>query len=116
MEDFSNNNDESVVSKINEIKKERNEVLKDIEITLTKQKEIPNLKKNKIITKVNTPKLEDSNDDSNTSEEEDSDDEEEEEEEEEKERSNIKKKLVKKFTANSSNKKKIIDNDSDDSE
>ena len=109
MAHFSNNNDENIVAKITELKKERNSVLKDIETTLTKQKETS--KKNKIITKViNIPKLEDSNDDSDTSEE-DSDDEVDKDDEDE-EKVSSKKKIVNKFTANSSNKKKI-NNDSD---
>ena len=112
MAHFSNNNDENFVAKISELKKERNNVLKDIETTLTKQKETS--KKNKIITKVNIPKLEDSNDDSDTSEE-DSDDEVDSDDDEEEEKVSSKKKIVNKFTANSSNKKKI-NNDSDESE
>ena len=112
MAHFSNNNDENIVAKINELKKERNNVLKDIETTLTKQKETS--KKNKIITKVNIPKLEDSNDDSDTSEEE-SQDEVDSDDDEEEEKVSSKKKIVNKFTANSSNKKKI-NNDSDESE
>ena len=129
MEDFSKNNEDTFVSKINEhkkitleLKKERDEVVKEIdELILNKQNTTSDVKKNKkIITKVNTSILDESNDDSDTSDDDDDDDDDDNSDDDKvtsKTKPIKKGKVVNKFTVNSSNKQKIINSDdSDDSE